>query len=260
MPPRLSDYEGIILDVDGVLFAGAQRLSGACELVSRLKSGKQRFVIFSNNSRNNCEEFAAKFDGFDLEPNEILHAVPLAAQYVFEQKPGARVTWVGESGLEREFLRKKLELISVDTNDEKVDFLVVGLTEGLSFSRIKNAVRILQNGARLIALNMDSSYPVESGVALGMGGMIKALEFYSGVKAEIVGKPSRYLANILLNKLKAPPERILVVGDSIHSDIALGKVMGSATVLVGSPGKYGEALTQGALIPDFLIGSVVDLL
>jgi ribonucleotide monophosphatase NagD (HAD superfamily) len=67
----------------------------------------------------------------------------------------------------------------------------------------------------------------------GCGPIVSALENAWGRQAKYeVGKPGIMLLEMIANDKKVGPEEILVVGDSIESDIAMAKAFGSPSVLI----------------------------
>jgi NagD protein len=63
--------------------------------------------------------------------------------------------------------------------------------------------------------------------------MLAAVEACTGARAEaIVGKPSVHMAAALLERIRLPPERVLLVGDRLGTDIAMATNAGMASALV----------------------------
>jgi 4-nitrophenyl phosphatase len=62
--------------------------------------------------------------------------------------------------------------------------------------------------------------------------LLAALRAASSVEPELLGKPSRLIFDVALRRLGAAGPEVVVVGDSLSSDIAGGRAVGAATVLV----------------------------
>lgn len=73
--------------------------------------------------------------------------------------------------------------------------------------------RLLMNGAKLIAVHKAKYYKREDGLALGPGPFVAALEYASGQKAEIVGKPKPTFFHSVLKDLNCLAEEIVMIGD-----------------------------------------------
>lgn len=72
------------------------------------------------------------------------------------------------------------------------------------------------NGAKLIGVHKAKYYKRKDGLALGPGAFISALEYSAGVKAEIVGKPSKQFFMSSISELNVKPDECLMIGDVGH--------------------------------------------
>lgn len=120
-----------------------------------------------------------------------------------------------------------------------VDAVVVGLDTEFNYRKLCIANVLLQRypNALLVATNEDA-YDLVGADARhlpGNGSLVKALEYCSQRKAINVGKPSVILAQLLREEYGLNPERTLIVGDRLDTDIKFGKDCGmkSALVLTG---------------------------
>ena len=76
---------------------------------------------------------------------------------------------------------------------------------------------------------------------------------------KVLGKPSTEAQRAALDSLSASPERCLVVGDRLNTDIALGDRAGMTTVLVRT-GVTADADLEGSDVqPDHVIDSLADI-
>ena len=57
------------------------------------------------------------------------------------------------------------------------------------------------------------------------------LSYASGVEPVFCGKPEKLFFNELCHRLDAPPERCVLIGDNLESDIAGAKGVGMKTIL-----------------------------
>ena len=87
--------------------------------------------------------------------------------------------------------------------------------------------------------------PVEGGLDPGTGSIVAALEYASGRKAEIVGKPAPGMMLEALRAMGAEASQTLVVGDGLELDIVAGTPgINTALVLTGmSTRAQAEAAT-----------------
>ena len=114
-------------------------------------------------------------------------------------------------------------------------------------------------GAKLIATNLDISCPVEDGIRPGCGAITALVEKATGKSAFYVGKPSGIMMRLARKKLKLRTEQIVMIGDTMYTDILGGVEMGYNTVLVMSGGTSKEELEHYSYQPNHVINSIADL-
>ena len=67
--------------------------------------------------------------------------------------------------------------------------LVGDLGEDFTYGRLDQAFRCLMDGAELVALQRNRYWQTGRGLSLDAGPFVAALEFASGKRASVVGKP-----------------------------------------------------------------------
>lgn len=73
------------------------------------------------------------------------------------------------------------------------------------------------NGCPLVAVHKARYYKRSDGLALGPGPFIEALEYASGVKADVIGKPEQSFFKAALNVLGVKAEETAMIGDVCHA-------------------------------------------
>ena len=76
-----------------------------------------------------------------------------------------------------------------------------------------DACSVLEAGHPLIAVHKARRLQDTDGPALGPGPFVEALEYASGVKAEVVGKPEAAFFHACLAGLDCQPEDAVMIGD-----------------------------------------------
>ncbi|WP_274652662.1 HAD-IIA family hydrolase [Paenibacillus humicola] len=257
----LQQTEGFIIDLDGTVYKGKRLIEGAAETVARLKERGKKIVFLSNRgniSRQMCHD---KLTGMGLSaaPEEIMLTSTVTAMYLRDEQPGCRVWALGEQGLRDELTAHGVELAD---KPEHADWLVITLHETLTYAELNMAFRAVRHGAGIIATNEDKTFPGDDGDAIDVAGMIGAIVHSTGREVDLViGKPSARMAKAALDTLGLPPERCMVIGDSLASDITLGRRAGiqTALVLTGSV-KRKDVPESGDSRPDYVWESLADLL
>lgn len=115
-----------------------------------------------------------------------------------------------------------------------------------------------------IAGAADPKIPFGGNELLGPGAFIKVVEDANQCKAKIFGKPGAELADLLTRSFNiTQPERVLIIGDSMKSDIEFGKSRGFQTMLVLSGGTKEQdvdSILQMDEKPDYIIEKLNDLI
>ena len=171
----VANIRAIIFDVDGVLFAGKQVISGAPETIRLLKKAGKKLAVVSNNTSHTVEMFLRKFHGAGMPfaYEEIKVATRVTAEYIREKKPGARVYLVGSAGYAEELRKAGLQLTEEGV---EADFLVVGNDREISYARYDQGLQALLHGAEFIAANRILLCPqrrVEAGLRLSGGWFLR---------------------------------------------------------------------------------------
>jgi HAD superfamily hydrolase (TIGR01450 family) len=119
------------------------------------------------------------------------------------------------------------------------------MDRGLSYGTLADALTALDNGARLVATNDDATFPTPDGPMPGAGAIIGAFRGMGHEPAILVGKPSPIPYRLALATLGVPPNRVLMIGDRLETDILGGRNAGIDTAFVLSGiSTRGEIDTQ----------------
>lgn len=247
---------GYLIDMDGVIYRGSEMIPGAGEWIAELRERGVPFLFLTNNSQRTRRDVATKLArmGIDVEESHIFTCAMATARFLARQKPGGTAYVIGEGGLLQALHHNGYAIV-----DQDPDYVVVGEGRAFNFEMVELAVRMIENGAKLVATNLDPNCPTQNGTRPGCGAIVSMLEAATGRTAFSVGKPSPVMFRFACTELGLPPEQITVVGDTLETDILGGVQMGCRTVLVLSGGTRESDLGQFAVRPDRVITSVADL-
>ena len=150
-----------------------------------------------------------------------------------------------------------LEVVRGETG---ADAVIVGdLGDRWNYDELNRAFRLVMNGAELIALQKNRFWQRGGGLALDAGPFVAALEYATGRRATVVGKPSPDFFAEVLRGLGVDAEHAVMVGDDVETDIGGAMANGLAGVLVRT-GKYREDLVRASVIePTATVDSIADV-
>ena len=248
----MKSVKGILLDIGGVLYVGDSVIDGAIEAISTLNEKYQiRFVTNSTRKPPSAILKKLKDMGFDILEHQLFTALGAAKAIVAKENAKAVTILTNEA---KEYFG---ELHSTDTNSS---FVVVGdAGDNFNYANMNRAFRTLTNGAKLIAAAKNRYFKDSDGkLSMDAGGFVDALEYASGTKAQVVGKPSKTFFNTAIESMGLERDEVVMVGDDIESDIAGAQEAGIRAILVKT-GKYRPTDLEGAIFPDAVIDSIADL-
>jgi HAD superfamily hydrolase (TIGR01450 family) len=248
----LKSIRVFFFDLDGVLSVGKEKpqyLAGR-EAVARIKNLRKKTFLLTNDSTHTRQEILENLTrlGFNFQHDEILTSSYLTAQYLTNQFGTASFFLVGENGLRRE-----LEAAGHKLTEEQPDAVVVGYDRKLTYSKLDHALRFLKEGASLIGSYGGAVFMSDPGPALSAGPIIKALEYGSGKRAVMIGKPSPRMFRLALRIAEEKPSRAVMVGDQIETDVLGAHRAGVHTILVLTGVENEASIRASTLKPDMVL-------
>lgn len=255
----IEKYEAFIFDLDGTIYRGSKLIPGAKKTINKLKElGKK--VIFISNKTTGTVQLYYKFlsaHGLNIEQEEIVNSTTVLKSFLKEYSPGSSFFAIGEEI----FINEMEDAGFKFSNDpENIEIVIVTLDRTLNYDKLETAAKALEYGARFFAANIDNTCPVDNGEILDAGSTISALEKRTHKKLEQhFGKPSKHMMNLIKEKLQTPPNKCLIIGDRMETDIAMGNKFGVDTALVSTGVKNFNNENTG-IIPTYKLNSVFDLI
>lgn len=250
------NIHGYLLDIDGTLLSDDRAIPGASETLSWLRAKGLPFRLLTNTTRRSRRAIAAALGaaGIAAVVPEILTPALLARRLILD------------SGRTRAALlippEARADLDGVLEDDQRPDWVVLGdLGRGFTWRRLNEAFRCLRAGASLLALHKNRFwFAGADGWVLDAGAFVAALEYATGSRAVLVGKPSADFFRLALEEIGLPASKVAVVGDDADTDVAGGAAAGCRTVLVRTGAFQAGPRPAAPPGPDRVIDSIADLL
>lgn len=210
-----------LIDLDGTMYHGEHKVEHADVFIEKLNQLKLPFRFVTNNSSATPEDVVKKLNNFGVYATveHICTSAQATAEYVRNEKPGAKVYAIGEYGLKDALSQQGLVLV----DEEQPDYVVQGIDRELTYEKVAKAVSFIRAGATSIMTNPDLLLPSTHGLIPGAGSIGAMIEQASGQAPTIVGKPSSILINYALNSLNVRADDAIVLGDNMLTDIKAGK-------------------------------------
>ena len=261
---RLDDVRGFVLDVDGTLVHRAGRdlhvLPGAVEFLERIKATGRPFVLFTNGSHVAPETFAAEIRGTGLHVagDDLLTPLVSVQFWLQARRPGGSVLLFGGDEPHEYLRRAEVRLVEHDP-----DVVFVAHSDTVDFDRLERVARAVIGGAKLLTASYQPAYAGANGPILSRGAMTAAaIAKASSTRPIVVGKPSHAAVLAIADRLGVPTREVVLIGDDLNMDIALGHMGGARTILVrsGISGAIDLDRVPEGRRPDAVVDGVGELL
>lgn len=269
------NYRAIFFDAYGVLRNSSGIIEGVPGVIARLqKSGIDCYVI-TNDASKSPLLMRAYYKHPDLgelfEIENIVSSGMLAGEFLAGKVRSGKVAYLGKPASAYYIEEAGLEAVPVaDVKDpEEIRCMVLLDDEGFDwYQDLNRTLNLLRKvNIPVIVANTDTSYPVKSGeVAVAVGSLATMLESIIGKTFIRFGKPDTQIFSFAQDRvLKAIPDlkksEILMVGDTLHTDILGANQFGVDTALVLSGNTQKEKarmqIRSTGIIPTYLFDSIL---
>lgn len=248
--------KGFICDMDGVIYRGNQLLSGVTEFVQWLEKEGKSYLFLTNSSERSPKELQQKLFRMGLSVGEehFYTSALATAHFLSRQKPGCTAFVIGAPGLLNALYDRGIIM-----NDVDPDYVIVGETASYNYETISKAVRLVMNGAKLIATNSDLTGPVEGGIAPACRALVAPIELATGKQAYFMGKPNPLMMRTGVKLLGVHGSEAAMIGDRMDTDVISGVESGLDTVLVLSGCTTLEEMAKYAYQPTYILSGVGEI-
>lgn len=271
----VTQYKAVFLDSYGVLKTYRGLIPYADQSVQYMRDAGLEVFILTNDASRSPEQLAENFHNIGLKniyPEEIISSGMMAKQFLQLKIREGRVAYLGTENAAHYIVQANLETISIkDVDLKNIDDItaVVFLDdEGFDWNHDINKTLNLLRRKNLptIVANSDSIYPIsKNNVSIATGSIAKLVENVLNKEFIHFGKPDSqmfmYAYEKLLEKHSIEKNDLLMVGDTLHTDILGGNKFGIDTVLVLSGNTRADKadlmIRSTGIIPDYICDSIV---
>ncbi len=268
-------YKVLFFDAYGVLKNSRGILEGIDRTFKFLLEADIDFYIVTNDASRSPQRLAAAYIEQGLavvDANRIISSGMLATEYLRLKVKTGSVAYLGTEASAHYLQEVGLDTLSIaDVNldqCEDINALVFLDDEGFDWNRdINKIVNLLRKrNIPAIVANTDRSYPVSSKeVAVAIGGVADMVEAITGRRFIKFGKPDAQMFIFAYDHSQRAQEvgkeQILMVGDTLTTDILGGNKFGIDTALVLSGNTLRESAAEQihatGIIPDYICESAV---
>lgn len=259
-------FDAFFFDAFGVLNIGNTPVAGAAERLNHLRRAGCQVKVVSNAGgvppRVLWQKYRAM--GFDLEPADVVtsrEALTLALQH----SPARLWGVLTPAGAATDDLPGRfVHLGDEPTRMDDVDgFLVFTSLHHDADARTRLLYSLQRQPRPVWVANADLAAPLETGFSVEPGALARWLAQNTLVQPQLFGKPFAPVFQLALQRLApgTPRERVLMVGDTLHTDVLGGCSAGLRTALVVGQGAsagldWARAIERTGIVPDHVIDHI----
>jgi len=243
----IDQYKIIFFDAFGVLKNYHGLVPGIEKTFEYIAQQNKEYYIVTNDASRSPQQLAESYHSLGLHaitPDRIVSSGMLAKEYLDLKVSNGIVAYLGTNNSAHYIDSSGLHTLPVSainyTNIDQVNAVVLLDDEGFNwFDDLNKTINILRKRTiPAIVANTDNTYPLSGNneVAIAIGGIASMIETIVGKRFIRFGKPDSQLFmfayDLIRWRLEITKKDILMIGDTLHTDIIGGNKFGLDTVLV----------------------------
>lgn len=265
-------FKVVFFDSYGVLKHAGGVIEGACKTIELLKAEGVEIRVLTNDASRSRGAQADKFRalGYNgIRSGEIITSGHMASRFLRDKIQQGKVAYLGTEKSACYIKDVNCEPVAMRDikNPEDIKAIVFLDDEGFDWaSELNIAVNIIRNyRVPVVVANTDKLYPAsQNTVAIATGGIARLIQMLVRTKFLYFGKPDTQMFNYAFDDVNLNDtyrkDEILMVGDTLQTDILGGNKFGIKTCLVLSGNvsarNYINEIDQSGIIPDFVCPSI----
>jgi len=242
----IDKYKVVFFDSFGVIKNYEGILPGIEKTFKYLEAQGKDYYIVTNDASRSPQQLAENFHrgGLDIIKSEkIVSSGMLTKEYLDLKVKDGIVAYLGTPNSAHYIERSGLQALPVsqidNTNIDKVNALIFLDDEGFDWAPdLNKTVNIIRKRTiPVIVANTDRAYPLTvSDVSIAIGGIAAMVESVVGKQFIRFGKPDSqmfmFAYDLIREQMPISKSEIVMIGDTLNTDILGGNKFGLDTVLV----------------------------
>jgi glycerol 3-phosphatase-2 len=256
-------FDVFLLDAFGVLNVGDTAIPSALKQVAQLQVAGKHVMVLTNGATHPTAVAQAKYHkfGFDFDINDVVSSRDVLAEWITKHSLGL-LGVMGGPGISLEELPCNTILLGENRGDyDRVSgFLALSSIGWQTEQQALLLASLKERPRSLLVGNPDIVAPRETGLTLEPGYFAHQVATETGIVPQFFGKPFSAVYDLAFSRLDEPNnERVLMVGDTLHTDVLGGAAYGIKTALVTEYGLFAglnvrRYIKESGITPDFITG------
>ena len=257
------DFDVFLLDAFGVLNIGEAAIPGTVERIADLRAAGKRVLVVSNAAGFPHAALMEKYTrlGYDFAAGDVITSrMTLLAGLHGRRDLHWGLMATRSTGL-RDLEGLTLTYIEEDpaAYDQVDGFLMIGSAAWTEARQTLLEEALSRRPRPVLVGNPDIVAPRETGFSTEPGSFAHRLADRTGIAPEFYGKPFGNIFELAFARLGAVDRaRVVMVGDSLHTDILGAQTAGVASALVAGYGFFAgedveDAIRRSGILPDIIV-------
>lgn len=251
-----------LFDIDGTLAVGDTLFEGSADLLDYIDAIGGKACFITNNSTRSGADYVDRFrSAFGLETNEdqFITSGYMTLRFLLENYRDRKIFVLGTRSFIRELQKNHLQI--TEKCEDDIACIVVAYDSELTYEKLTQASKaLLTTEVPFYATNPDLRCPIDFGFIPDCGAICNMLTDTTGKKPEYLGKPSRQVVSLCMERFGFTPGETLMVGDRLYTDIACGINAGVDTCVLFTGEAQPQDLQTTKYPADFAFENVQKLL
>jgi HAD superfamily hydrolase (TIGR01450 family) len=255
-------YDGFVLDAFGVLNVGDTPIAGAVARMAELRARGKRLCVLTNAASYTRAGVLAKYHrlGFDFAADEVVSSRDVAVARLDRIAPGADWAVISAEGDGYDDIPARLtDAIARPGAFDGADAILFLSTARWTPDLQRRLDEALARRPRpVVVANPDLVAPREDGLSQEPGLFVHALMDRGLTDVHWFGKPFADAFDDAVVRTGLRPDRLAMVGDTLHTDTLGGAAAGLGTVLVTDHGLFAGLpvapfIRRSGIVPDVIV-------
>ena len=252
----LKKVRQVFLDMDGTIYHGGTLFPTTIPFLEFLKRHGVGYAFLSNNSSYSKSDYVAKLTriGIPCVPDDFYISTDYTVDYLKHFHPELKRLYImGMKSVIPDF-----EAAGFVFDDRDPQAVVITFDRELTYEKLCRAAWFMRHDLPTFATHPDVVCPTDQPTWLvDCGAMTKALEVATNKRVKVLGKPDPGLIVEAARRRGLTPENVMMTGDRLATDIALGVNAGAVTCHITGTGN--DLIVPEGIVPDFAVRNLGEL-
>lgn len=257
------EFDVFLLDAFGVLNIGETAIAGVPERVAGLQQDGKRVLVVSNAAGYPHATLMEKYArlGYRFAPEDVITSRKTLLHAMHRETPRKWGLMATQSFGREDIEAFDMAFLAEDSADYDAAeaFVLLGSAVWTQTRQKLLEASLKQVPRPVLVGNPDIVAPREDGFSTEPGSYAHRLADATGVAPQFFGKPFGNIFDLTFARLGTfDPDRTVMVGDSLHTDILGGHAAGLKTALISGFGFFGGhdvtgPISASGIAPDYVL-------